>query len=161
WSHLMVEAKKLAYADRMCHTADPKFLPSRIERLLDKRWAKRRYAEIDASHAATDVRAGDMQDGDTTHLAVVDANGMMVSLIQPVSAAFGCGVVAGETGIVLNNRVGRGFSLEPGHPNVFEPGKRTMHTLNCYLVGDAEGRVVLAGGTPGGDGQPQWNAQIV
>jgi gamma-glutamyltranspeptidase/glutathione hydrolase len=91
---------------------------------------------------------------------VVDGDGMMVSLIESVSSNFGCGVVAGETGIVLNNRVGRGFTLEEGHPNVLAGGKRTMHTLNCFLVA-AGGRPWLVGGTPGGDGQPQWNLQLL
>jgi gamma-glutamyltranspeptidase / glutathione hydrolase len=62
---------------------------------------------------------------------------------------------------VLNNRVGRGFSLEPGHVNIFEPGKKTMHTLNCFMVGDDAGTPILTGGTPGGDGQPQWNLQTI
>jgi gamma-glutamyltranspeptidase/glutathione hydrolase len=92
---------------------------------------------------------------------VIDGNGMMVSLIQSVSSAFGSGVVAGDTGIVLNNRVGRGFSLQEGHPNIFAPGKKTMHTLNCYLIADPEGTPILVGGTPGGDGQPQWNLQVI
>jgi gamma-glutamyltranspeptidase/glutathione hydrolase len=62
---------------------------------------------------------------------------------------------------VLNNRVGRGFTLEDGPVNQYAPGKKTMHTLNCYLVADPEGRPVLVGGTPGGDGQPQWNMQAI
>ena len=84
-----------------------------------------------------------------------------MSLIQSVSSAFGSGVVVVGTGIVLNNRAGRGFTLEEGHPKVFAPGKKTMHTLNCFLVEDGDGRPVLVGGTPGGDGQPQWNLQIL
>jgi gamma-glutamyltranspeptidase/glutathione hydrolase len=69
-------------------------------------------------------------------------------------------MVAGDTGVVLNNRVGRGFSLVEGHPNIFEPGKKTMHTLNCFMIADETGRMVVTGGTPGGDGQPQWNLQM-
>ena len=69
-------------------------------------------------------------------------------------------MVAGETGITLNNRAGRGFSLVEGHPNVIAPGKRTMHTLNAYL-GLRDGQPWLVGGTPGGDQQTQWNAQII
>jgi gamma-glutamyltranspeptidase/glutathione hydrolase len=60
----------------------------------------------------------------------------------------------------MNNRVGRGFTLEEGHPNELAPGKRTMHTLNCYLVREA-GELRYLGGTPGGDGQPQWNVQVI
>jgi gamma-glutamyltranspeptidase len=159
--HLLAEATKLAYADRMGHARDPAFGLTPMAELLSKAWAAERFARIDPAHAAEDVPAGAMSDGDTTSFCVVDARGLMVSLIQSVSSAFGSGIVAGETGVLLNNRVGRGFSLEPGHPNLFAPGKKTMHTLNCYLVADAAGTPVLVGGTPGGDGQPQWNLQAL
>lgn len=161
WIHLLVEAKKLAYADRMGYAVDPAFGTTPMTRLLSKEWASKRLATIDRNRAADDVPPGEHADGDTTHFCVVDRNGMMVSLIQSVSAAFGCGVVAGDTGVVLNNRVGRGFSLEPGHVNIFAPGKKTMHTLNCYMIADEAGTPVIVGGTPGGDGQPQWNLQTV
>jgi gamma-glutamyltranspeptidase/glutathione hydrolase len=85
----------------------------------------------------------------------------MVSLICSLSAGFGSGVVAGDTGVLLNNRAGDCFSLDEGHPNVYAPGKKTMHTLNCYLVADPDGTPVLVGGTPGGDSQPQWNVQVL
>ena len=159
--HLLVEAKKLAYADRLAYAADPAFHDTPLERLLAKPWAASRYAQIDPQRAATDVPGGEHQDGDTTYLNVVDANGMMVSLIQSVSSAFGSCVVGGDTGVVLNNRVGRGFSLVEGHPNIYAPGKKTMHTLNCFMIADETGQPVLVGGTPGGDGQPQWNLQMI
>jgi gamma-glutamyltranspeptidase len=160
-THVLAEATKIAYADRNGYAGDPAFVDTPVSTLLSKEWAATRYARIDPGKAAEGVPAGDLQDGDTTHIAVVDGNGMMVSLIESVSSNFGCGVVAGETGIVLNNRVGRGFSLEAGHPNQYAPGKKTMHTLNCFSVADASGRPVLVGGTPGGDGQPQWNLQTL
>ena len=159
--HLLAEAVKLAYADRLGFARDPAFGDSRLEVLLSKAWARDRFAQIDPDQAASTVPAGQMGDGDTTSFCVADGRGMMVSLIQSVSSNFGSGVVAADTGIVLNNRVGRGFSLEPDHPNLFAPGKKTMHTLNCYMVADASGLPILAGGTPGGDGQPQWNLQAL
>ncbi len=159
--HTLVEAKKLAYADRLGYAVDPKFGATPMARLLSKEWAASRAARIDPARAATDVPHGEMQDGDTTYLCVVDGDGMMVSLIQSVSSAFGSGVIAGDTGMVMNNRVGRGFSLVEGHPNFFAPGKRTMHTLNCFMIADPNGAMVITGGTPGGDGQPQWNLQMV
>ncbi len=159
--HLLVEAKKLAYADRIGYAGDPAFVETPLGTLLSKSWAKKRYDAIDPQRAASNVCPGDLQDGDTTYLCVVDHDGMMVSLIQSVSSAFGAGVVAGDTGVVLNNRVGRGFTLEAGHPNVFAPGKKTMHTLNCYLIAGDDGTPLLVGGTPGGDGQPQWNLQVI
>ncbi|MGC4105579.1 MAG: gamma-glutamyltransferase family protein [Thermomicrobiales bacterium] len=159
--HTQVEAKKLAYADRLAYAADPKFHDTPLDMLLSKPWAAERYAQIDPAHAATDVPAGTFSPGDTTYLCVADGNGGMISLIQSVSAAFGSCVVGGDTGVVLNNRVGRGFSLEEGHPNIYAPGKKTMHTLNCFSIAAPDGTPVLVGGTPGGDGQPQWNMQMV
>ena len=159
--HLLAEAVKLAYADRLGFAVDPAFGDSRLETLISKTWAARRFTQIDPHRAATNVPAGEMADGDTTYFCVADGQGMMVSLIQSVSSNFGSGVVAGDTGVVLNNRAGRGFSLEDGHPNIFAPGKKTLHTLNCYAVADASGVPVLVGGTPGGDGQPQWNLQTL
>jgi gamma-glutamyltranspeptidase/glutathione hydrolase len=159
--HLLVEAKKLAYADRLGHAADPLFHETPLTSLLSKAWAQSRFSQIDPRRAATDVLHGDMQTGDTTYLCVVDGDGAMVSLIQSVSSAFGSGVVGGDTGVVLNNRAGRGFSLVEGHPNIYAPGKKTMHTLNCFLVADENDVPVLVGGTPGGDGQPQWNLQML
>lgn len=159
--HLLAEAIKLAYADRLGYAVDPAFGDPRLKTLISKAWAAKRFADIDPERAAASVPAGDMADGDTTYFCVADGQGMMVSLIQSVSSNFGSGVVAGETGVVLNNRAGRGFSLEDGHPNIFAPGKKTLHTLNCYSVADASGTPVLVGGTPGGDGQPQWNLQTL
>jgi gamma-glutamyltranspeptidase/glutathione hydrolase len=159
--HLFAEALKCAYADRLAYACDPKFGPNATEQLTSKAWAAGRYAAIDPERAAEDARVQALADGDTTHIAVADGDGMMVSLIQSVSVAFGSGVVAGDTGVLLNDRAGRGFSLADGDVNVYAPGKRTMHTLNCYLVTDGDGAPVIAGGTPGGDGQPQWNLQML
>ena len=97
---------------------------------------------------------------DTSYFCVVDGDGMSVSFIHSLSAAFGSGVVAGDTGITLNNRAGRGFSLQAGHPNVVEPGRRTMHTLNAFLC-LRDGKPWLVGGTPGGDQQTQVNSQVL
>jgi gamma-glutamyltranspeptidase/glutathione hydrolase len=159
--HMMVEAKKLAYADRLRHAADPNFHATPLDTILSKPWSSERFGRIDPARAATAVDGGALSDGDTTYLNVIDEGGMMVSLIQSVSSAFGSGVVGGDTGVLFNNRVGRGFTLQEGHVNQYAPGKKTMHTLNCYLVADAAGRPVLVGGTPGGDGQPQWNLQAL
>jgi gamma-glutamyltranspeptidase/glutathione hydrolase len=83
-----------------------------------------------------------------------------VSFIHSLSSSFGSGVVAGETGITLNNRAGRGFSLDPESPNAIAPGRRTIHTLNAYLL-FRDGAPWLVGGTPGGDQQTQWSTQII
>ena len=158
--HLMAEALKLAFADRLTQAKDPAFGPTPVDTLLSQDWAARRFAAIDPDRAADPV-TGELADGDTTYLCTADGSGMMVSLILSVSSAFGSGVMAPGTGVLFNNRVGRGFSLEEGHPNLFAPGKKTMHTLNCYLVTDPDGTGLIAGGSPGGDGQPQWNLQVL
>ena len=155
--HTMVEAKKLAYADRGAYLGDGKANP--IEQILSKDFAAGRFRQIDAGRAADTASIGTLTEGDTTYLCVADREGNMVSLIQSVSSAFGAGIVAGDTGVVMNNRSGRGFSLDQSHPNVYAPGKRSMHTLNAYLISNEQGVPVLVGGTPGGDGQPQWNLQ--
>ncbi len=157
--HTMVEAKKMTYADRGAYLAHGKENP--VGQLLDKDFAAQRFAQIDPAWAADTATIGTLSGGDTTYLCAMDREGNMVSLIQSVSAAFGSGIVAGDTGVVMNNRAGRGFSLDPSHPNVYEPGKRSMHTLNAYLIASEQGVPVLVGGTPGGDGQPQWNLQAI
>jgi gamma-glutamyltranspeptidase len=158
-THVLVEAIRLAFADRHAYLRDPGAGPSPVERLLSKDWARRRAASI-GERASTEIPAGAFDDGHTTYLNVVDGNGMMVSLIQSVAANFGSGVVAGDTGVVLNNR-GGAFSLDDRHPNVYAPGKKPVHTLNCYLIADDQDRLVIVGGTPGGDRQPQWNLQTI
>jgi gamma-glutamyltranspeptidase/glutathione hydrolase len=99
-------------------------------------------------------------EGDTTYLCVVDRDGLAISFVHSLSLAFGSGITVPGTGILLNDRVGRGFTLEPGHPNRLAPRKRTMSTLNCYLV-TRDGKPEFVGGTPGGDGQFQWNLQVL
>ena len=158
--HLMVEAKKLAFADRLRYLADPRFNDNPIDGLLSKTFAERRRATIDSSKVNDSQTSGDLSDGDTSYFCVADGDGNAISFIHSLSAGFGSGVVAGSTGIVLNNRAGRGFSLDPDHINVIAPGKKTMHTLNCYAM-LKDGRPWVVGGTPGGDRQPQWNVQTI
>lgn len=160
--HLMVEAKKLAFADRLRYLGDPGFVANPLAELTSKRFAARRRCAIDPNRAAETVRGAPREDleGDTTYLCVVDGQGNAVSLIHSLSHAFGSGVVAGSTGIPMNNRLGRGFILDLDHPNCIAPGKRTMHTLNCYLI-CKDGKLTYVGGTPGGDQQPQWNLQVI
>lgn len=99
--------------------------------------------------------------GDTTYFCCVDRQGNAVSFIQSVAFAFGSGCVVPGTGVVLNNRFGRGAYLIEGHPNEVRPRRRPMHTLNAWMVAGPSGRPQLVGGTPGGDGQVQWNMQLI
>ncbi|HEU5298822.1 MAG TPA: gamma-glutamyltransferase [bacterium] len=158
--HLMVEAKKLAVADRLAYLGDPRVMKIPLEALLSRDHAATRRRTIDPRRAQAEAPAGALAEsgGDTTYLCAADGEGNVVSFITSLSAIFGCGEVVEGTGIVLNNRAGRGFTLTPGHANVIAPGKRTMHTL-MPLLALKDGAPHLAWGTPGGDGQPQWNAQ--
>jgi gamma-glutamyltranspeptidase/glutathione hydrolase len=159
--HLMVEAKKLAFADQDRYAGDPAFIPWPLDQFISKEHAARRRMEIDPHWAGDLARPLIGQySGETSYFAIADADGNAVSFIHSLAAYFGSGVVAGETGITLNNRAGRGFRLDESHPNVIEPGKRPMHTLNCYML-CRDGEPWIVGGTPGGDQQTQWNVQII
>ncbi len=156
--HLMIEATKLAFADRLAYAGDPKQVDFSPETLLaDDHVASRR--QMLNPETAMEWPGG-APGGDTTSLVVIDAQGNAVSLIHSLSHAFGSGIMVPDTGILLNNRAGRGFSLDEGHPNQIAPGKRTMHTLNTYLV-TRDNQLFAVGNTPGGDGQPQWNLQVL
>jgi gamma-glutamyltranspeptidase/glutathione hydrolase len=160
--HLTLEAKKLAFADRMLYAGDPRFVDAPFDRLISKGYAAQRRRALDPHRAAGQVPGGlpEEPDGDTSQFCAADAEGNAISFIHSLCGGFGSGMVAGGTGVILNNRAGRGFMLEEGHPNVIAGGKKTMHTLTAYLLmrGDALWGV---GGTPGGDSQPQWAVQVI
>lgn len=159
--HLMIEAKKRAFADRNGYSRDPNFGPTPLDIMLSKEFARERFATIDPARASIEVDPAAIEmDGDTTYMCAADGEGNMVTLITSLSAGFGSQFVAGDTGILLNNRAGRGFSLVESHPNVVEGGKRTMHTLNAYAIAQGD-EMLVVGGTPGGDQQPQWNMQAI
>jgi len=160
--HRAVEAKKLAFADRNAYLGDPRFVHNPTETLLDKSYAVRPRGDIDAARAA-DAPVGGLPaavPGETTYFCTADVEGNLVSYITSLSAAFGCGEVVEGTGVMLNNRAGRGFTLEAGHPNCIAPGKRTMHTLMPFMAFKND-LPWLVWGTPGGDAQPQWNLQVL
>jgi gamma-glutamyltranspeptidase/glutathione hydrolase len=160
--HLLAEAKKLAFADRNAYLADPKFHKNPLSEILSKPYAAKRRQAIREDRAADAVAPGSLPEklGDTTYLCVADREGNLVSLITSLSAAFGCAEVVPGTGILLNNRAGRGFTVDPASPNVVAPGKRTMHTLHCFMA-FRDNEPLLVGGTPGGDAQPQSNFQLL
>jgi gamma-glutamyltranspeptidase/glutathione hydrolase len=159
--HLMIEALKLAFADRNRFVGDPRFVPEAALRLLQPAFLRQRAEAIDPHHAmAQPDEATLFGDGDTTCLAVADKAGNVVSYITSLSTPFGAAEIIERTGVLMNNRAGRGFSVSPRSVNCLAPGKRTMSTLHVYMVCDGQ-RPILAGGTSGGDGQPQWNLQIL
>lgn len=158
--HLLVEAKRLAFADREAYVADPDFVAAPLAGLLSKEYAALRANDIDLEHAQPAVVAGQPETRqDTTYFCVVDRWGNAVSQIQSLQMAFGSGLVAGETGIFLNNRMTY-WHLEEGHPDRLEPGKRVRHTMNTPMV-FKDGRLFLVFGTPGADTQVQTNLQVL
>jgi gamma-glutamyltranspeptidase/glutathione hydrolase len=157
--HLVVEATKLAFADRDRGLADPGTGPVPVGRLLDPRYLAARARTIDAGRAAPAPVAAGVEGGDTVACVTADAAGNAVSLIQSLYHEWGSGVLAGETGVVLQNR-GAFFSLDPAHPNVLAPGKRPFHTLTPFMW-LRDGRPALVAGTMGGEGQPQTLAALV
>jgi len=160
--HLLIEAKKLAYADRAAIYADDPRFP--LQTVLSERYARDRAALIDMAHAAALPEAGLKPSRDTTYLTVADKDGMMVSLIQSNFDSMGSGLVpadgAGRTlGFVLHDR-GSAFTLKPGLPNSYAPGKRPFHTLMPGFV-MKDGAPYLSFGVMGGDMQPQGQLQVL
>jgi gamma-glutamyltranspeptidase/glutathione hydrolase len=156
--HVMVEAKKLAFADRERWAADPRSLEAPLAQLLSADYAARRAAGIDMRRAApTELAAA--ADGDTTYFCTADGDGNAVSGVQSINSGFGSGIIAGDTGILLNNRMSY-WHLDPGHPNRLRPGRRVRHTMNPPLV-LKDGALWCVFGTPGADNQVQINLQVL
>jgi len=159
YMHTFVEAKKLAYEDRAKYYADPAFNDIPVEQLIAKSYADERRQLINPDRAARSVEAGKLKSGDTIYLTVADSAGNMVSFIQSNFSGMGSGVIPGELGFMLQNR-GALFTLEEGHANVFEPGKRPFHTIIPAFVTRA-GKPYMSFGVMGGDMQPQGHVQIL
>src|SRR5437867_1844923 len=157
--HLMVEAKKLAYADRDAYIADPDKARVPVPRLISKEYAAERRKLISRERAMPSARPGLPENGDTVYLTVVDKDRNAVSFINSLFSYFGSGLVAGDTGVVLQNR-GALFSLESKHPNVIAPRKRPFHTLIPAMV-LKENKPFFSFGVMGGDNQPQGHIQVL
>jgi gamma-glutamyltranspeptidase/glutathione hydrolase len=158
--HAFTEAMKLAFEDGHYHVTDPEY--EEVPPLHSKAYARERATEI-GDEPITDVDVGTPdaagEDADTVLLTVADEAGNVVSYINSRFAGFGSGLVAGETGIALQNR-GASFSLDPSHPNRLDPGKRPFHTLVPALAKfDADDW--LAFGVMGGYMQPQGHVQVL
>jgi gamma-glutamyltranspeptidase/glutathione hydrolase len=156
--HLMLEAARLAYGVRDAHLADPAHMQQPVPGLLDKGFAKKLSALIDAGRRIQLPKAP-TPGSDTVYLTVVDRDRMAVSFINSLYSAFGTGICTERTGIMLHNR-GSGFVVEPGHPNTIEPGKRPMHTIIPALAMRG-GRCAMSFGVMGADYQPMGHAHVV
>ena len=178
--HALVEAKRIAFADRAAYLADPSFVPPAVlKTLISKDYAALRRKEIDPRHAATSYAPGSFgggftataqiaevdqnftgrDRGDTIFMTAADGQGNFISLIQSLFSPFGSGVVSGDTGILLHNR-GSAFNLTPGSPDRIGPHKRPLHTLiPAFVMND--GVPWLSFGVMGGDHQAQGHTQVL
>ncbi|GAB6879864.1 gamma-glutamyltransferase family protein [Halorubrum gandharaense] len=159
--HYFAEAMKVAFHDGHRYITDPEY--EEVPPLASEEWAETRAAEV-GEEANHDVsfgvpNAAVAEDADTVLLTVADDEGNVVSYINSRFAGFGSGLVAGDTGIALQNR-GSSFSLDADHPNVIEPGKRPFHTLIPGLV-EFDEDDWAAFGVMGGYMQPQGHVQVI
>src|SRR5882724_4741406 len=177
--HTLVEALKLAYADRDTYYGDPKFSKIPAETLLSKEYAAERRKLIgpDASFEFRPGKIGEkppvhpyyaeitrykipdaLLAKDTTCVDAIDKDGVAFSATP--SGAWMPSYIAGDTGIALTQRA-QSFLLVPGHPNELAPGKRPRVTLSPTLVTNPDGKPVEALSTPGGDTQEQGLLQVL
>jgi gamma-glutamyltranspeptidase / glutathione hydrolase len=176
--HTMIEAKKIAWADRAKFYADPAFAKIPLAGLLSKKYAAERRKLIDPNRPAKTVEAGVppanpttsqptrlllqtrlLDQGDTIYMCTADDEGNMVSLIQSNYRGMGSGIVVPGLGFMFQDR-GELFSMDPGHANVYAPGKRPFHTIIPGFV-MKDGKPWEAFGVMGGGMQPQGHVQVL
>ena len=157
--HHLVEAKKIAFADRAKYYADTDFNQIPTQYLISKEYSDKRRPEINPNQAAESVTAANLENGDTIYLTTADSSGNMVSLIQSNYRGMGSGMVPPGLGFMLQDR-GELFSLEEGHFNVYEPNKRPFHTIIPAFI-TKDNKPYVSFGLMGGAMQPQGHAQIV
>jgi len=160
--HLFIEAKKLAFEDRARFYADPDHADVPVEQLISKSYALERRRLLNPQRASRELAYGEpaaLNVGDTVYLTVADSAGNMVSLIQSNFRGLGSGMTVADLGFGFQDR-GELFSLDPGHPNVYAPGKRPFHTIIPAFV-TRDGEPLLSFGVMGADMQPQGHVQIL
>jgi gamma-glutamyltranspeptidase/glutathione hydrolase len=162
--HVMIEAKKLAYADMLRYVGDQRFARTPSAAMLDKTHARARARCIDMRRAASDVEPSifdgltNSRGSDTIYLAAIDRHGNIVSLIQSLYDGFGTAIVPPATGFALHNRGGL-FTLDETHPNALAPRKRPLHTLIPGFMQKDDVRIGF--GIMGAFNQAQAHAQFV
>ncbi len=157
--HLFTEVKKLVYEDRAKYYADPAFGELPIDHLISKAYAKKRLDDLNPDRAARRYDAAELNHGETIYLTTADKHGNMVSLIQSNFRGMGSGMTPPGLGFILQDR-GELFTLEDGHHNEYEPGKRPFHTIIPAFI-TKDGRPWVSFGLMGGAMQPQGHVQIV
>jgi gamma-glutamyltranspeptidase/glutathione hydrolase len=155
-THVLVECKKLAFADRNRLLADG----TDVSGLLADGFLVERRGQISLDSAGPDDAPPPGAGSDTTYFLVADADGNAVSFIQSIFHNYGAAWMPEGTGVLMNNRL-TGFSLDPQSPNFLQPGKRPAHTLNAWLATGTNGKLALVGGTPGAHVQVQTNLQLL
>jgi gamma-glutamyltranspeptidase/glutathione hydrolase len=153
--HWFAQAARVAFDDRRRHVGSDSDAWRELLTRDSIASARERIA------AGVGASAAGGRPGDTTSFVAVDAAGNAVSFIHSLAFTFGAGLMVPGTGVMLNDRLGRGSYLSDGHPNALRPRRKPMHTLNAWIVADEAGRPVFVGNTPGGDGQVQWNMQLL
>lgn len=158
--HVMVEAKKISFADRYRILGDPEHIDVNVAEVLSADHIQARVQEIDMGRANLNSVVENQEGSDTTYFLAADRDGNAVSWIQSVFHGFGASWAIPGTGILMNNRL-TGFSLDKNSPNFIAPGKRPAHTLNAWTVTRKDGSLAHVGGTPGANIQVQSNFQLV
>lgn len=158
--HPCIEAMRLAFADARAWIGDPAAAAIPVAELLSDSYIAERRALIHRNRALPESVPGTPVGDDTVYLAVVDAEGNACSLINSNYMGFGSGLVAGATGIALQNR-GAGFLLDPQHPNGCAPHKRPYHTIIPGLATRPDGSLYACFGVMGGHMQPQGHLQLL
>jgi gamma-glutamyltranspeptidase/glutathione hydrolase len=161
YRHTLIEIKKIVYEDRARFYTDPRFSQIPISKLLSQDYAQERLKLFNPMQASKKIPAGDLkiERGDTIYLTVVDKDFNAVSLIQSNYFGFGSGMVPDGLGFCIQDR-GALFSLDEGHPNVIEPGKRPFHTIIPAFV-SRNNLPVFSFGVMGGAMQPQGHVQVL
>ena len=158
--HMMVEAKKIAFADRYRILGDPEHVDVNVADVLSGDHIKKRAGEIDMKRANLTPTPENQEGSDTTYFLTADRDGNAVSWIQSVFHGFGASWAIPGTGVLMNNRL-TGFTLDERSPNFIKPGKRPAHTLNAWTVTRKDGSLAFVGGTPGANIQVQTNFQLI
>lgn len=155
--HWLAAAARTAFSDRFDACAsDNDAWQGTLDRARIAE-ARARIGAVPESGALQGVRI----DGDTTSTVCVDAEGRAVSFIHSLAFTFGARLTVPGTGVVLNNRLGRGAYLIDGHPNEVRPRRKPLHTLNAWIHDSPDRGLLHLGNCPGGDGQVQWNMQVI
>ncbi|MHA1205996.1 MAG: gamma-glutamyltransferase [Candidatus Hodarchaeales archaeon] len=158
--HCLIEAKKLAFSDAYAYLSDPVSMKVDVAEFLTDSYAQIRASQINPRVALSQLPSTLDMGNDTVYLTTIDKDGFAISFINSLFYGFGSGVVDPKTGIAFQNR-GGGFTLEKGHPNVYQPRKRPYHTIiPAMITSPSTDELLYSFGVMGGHHQPQGQAQV-